>query len=220
MKLPFTPEQFFEIFAQYNLAVWPIQVVFYALAIAALVLAFRETKYSNRIISAILTFLWLWIGLVYHIGYFSTINGAAYVFGGLFIIQAGLFLITGTLKQKLWFRFHPNSYAIIGALFILYGLVIYPVLGYSFGHRYPYTPTFGLPCPTTIFTFGLLLWTDKKIPKYLLIIPVLWSILGLSAALQLGVWEDVMLLITGVTTPIMIYYRDMREAELVHRPGF
>jgi hypothetical protein len=220
MKMPFTPEQFFNVFAQYNLAVWPMQVLFYVLALAALVLAVKETRYSNQAVSAILAFLWLWMGLVYHLGYFSTINGAAYVFGGLFIIQAGLFLVAGTLKQKLWFRFHPNSYAIIGALFILYGLVIYPVLGYALGHRYPYNPTFGLPCPTTIFTFGLLLWTDKKIPKYLLIIPVLWSILGLSAALQLGVWEDGMLLITGVTTPIMIYYRDMREAELVHRPGF
>lgn len=220
MKLPFTAEQFFEIFAQYNLAVWPIQVVIYILAIAALVLAFRETRYSNRIISAVLAFLWLWIGLVYHIGYFSAINGAAYVFGGLFIIQAGLFLATGTLKQKLWFRFHPNNYAIVGALFILYGLVIYPMWGYALGHRYPHSPTFGLPCPTTIFTFGLLLWTDKRIPKYLLIIPVLWSILGLSAALQLGVWEDTVLFITGVATSIMIYYRDMREAELVHRPGF
>ena len=219
MDLPFTEEQFFEIFAQYNLAVWPMQVVIYALAIAALVLAFWETKYSNRITSAILAFLWLWIGLVYHVGYFSAINRAAYVFGGLFIIQAGLFLAAGTLNQKLWFRFHPNSYAIIGTLFVLYGLVIYPVLGYSLGHRYPYAPTFGLPCPTTIFTFGLLLWTDKRIPKYLLIIPVLWSIIGFFAALQLGVWEDVMLLIAGVATPVMIYYRDMREAELVHRPG-
>ncbi|GAB4421737.1 MAG: DUF6064 family protein [Anaerolineae bacterium] len=218
--MPFTPEQFFAVFAQYNLAVWPMQGVIYALAIAALILALREIKYSNRIISAILAFLWLWMGLVYHWGYFSTINGAAYVFGGFFIIQSGLFLVAGTLKQKLWFRFHPNNYAIIGALFILYGLVIYPVLGYALEHRYPYTPTFGLPCPTTIFTFGLLLWTDKKIPKYLLIIPVLWSILGLSAALQLGVWEDVMLVITGIATPMMIYYRDMREAELVHRPGF
>jgi drug/metabolite transporter superfamily protein YnfA len=220
MNLPFTVEQFFEVFAQYNLAVWPMQVVIYALAIAALVLALRETKYSNRITSTILAFLWLWIGLVYHLGYFSTINRAAYVFGGLFIIQSLLFLMVGTLNQKLWFRFHPNSYAIVGTLFILYGLAIYPVLGYSLGHRYPHAPTFGLPCPTTIFTFGLLLWTDKRIPKYLLIIPVLWSIISLFAALQLGVWEDVVLLITGVATPVMIYYRDMREAELVHRPGF
>ncbi len=87
MKLPFTIEQFFEIFAQYNRDVWPMQVVIYILAIAALVLALRETKYSNRVISTILAFLWLWIGLVYHLSYFSTINGAAYVFGGLFIIQ-------------------------------------------------------------------------------------------------------------------------------------
>lgn len=214
MKMPFTPEQFFAVFAQYNLAVWPMQLLFYALALTGLVLAAKETRYSNRAVSAILACLWLWMGLVYHLGYFSSINPAAYVFGGLFILQAGFFLWAGVLTQKLWFRFHPNSYAIVGALFILYGLAIYPILGYLSGHRYPSTPTFGLPCPTTIFTLGLLLWTDRKIPKFLLVIPVMWAMIGFFATFQLNVWEDAMLLVTGLVGSVMIWYRDMREAEL------
>lgn len=214
MKMPFTPEQFFAVFAQYNLAVWPMQLLFYALALTVLVLAIKETRYSNRAVSAILACLWLWMGLVYHLRYFSSINPAAYVFGGLFILQAGFFFWVGALTQKLWFRFHPNSYAIVGALFILYGLVIYPILGHLSGHRYPFAPTFGLPCPTTIFTLGLLLWTDRKIPKFLLVIPVMWAMMGFLATFQLNVWEDVVLLVAGLGTPVMIWYRDLREAEL------
>lgn len=214
MKIPFTPEQFFAVFAQYNLAVWPMQLLFYALALTVLVLAVKETRYSARAISAILACLWLWMGLVYHLRYFSSINPAAYVFGGLFILQAGFFLWLGVLTQKLWFRFHPNSYAIVGTLFILYGLVIYPILGHLSGHRYPFMPTFGLPCPTTIFTLGLLLWTDRKFPKFLLVIPVMWALIGFFATFQLNVWEDAMLLVTGLVLSVMIWYRDMREAEL------
>ena len=35
MSLPFTRAEFFEVFARYNEAVWPLQLGFYALALAA-----------------------------------------------------------------------------------------------------------------------------------------------------------------------------------------
>jgi hypothetical protein len=210
MKLPFTPEQFFDVFRQYNLAVWPMQIFFYILAIAALFLAVKETKYSNRVITTILAFFWLWIGIAYHLIYFSSINPAAYIFAGLFSVQGILFFISDTAPQKPWYRFHINNYSIIGTIFILYGLIIYPIWGYYLGHIYPQSPTFGLPCPTTIFTFGLLLWTDTKIPKYLLVIPMLWSLIGFLAAIQLGILEDIMLLATGLMATSLIWYRDKK----------
>jgi hypothetical protein len=80
----------------------------------------------------------------------------------------------------------------------------YPLLGYLQGHIYPAAPTFGLPCPTTIFTFGILLWTDKKLPVITLVIPFLWSLIGFSAAFSLGIREDTGLLIAGLLTTIMI----------------
>jgi len=74
------------------------------------------------------------------------------------------------------------------------------VLGYNLGHVYPYSPTFGLPCPTTIFTFGILLFTNEKMPVHLLIIPLLWSVIGFTAAINLIIYEDTGLLIAGLTT--------------------
>jgi hypothetical protein len=94
-------------------------------------------------------------------------------------------------------------------------MLIYPVLGHFLGHTYPRSPTFGLPCPTTIFTFGLLLWTGRGFPKYLLAIPAIWSMIGFFAALQLGVLEDVMLLMTGLVATLMILYRDKHAEKLV-----
>lgn len=212
--MPFTSEQFFNVFAQYNLAIWPIQVVLNLLAISALFLTTWKVKYADRVISAILASLWLWTGLVYHIVFFTSINQLAYVFGVLVILQALLFFIFGTLSQKLSFRPHSDVYSIVGGFFILYGILIYPLLGYVWGHVYPQSPTFGAPCPTTIFTFGLLLWTDRKLPKYLLVIPLLWSIIGFFAAINWGVLEDIMLLIAGLTTTAMIWYRDKVTTEL------
>jgi Family of unknown function (DUF6064) len=55
-----------------------------------------------------------------------------------------------------------------------------------------------LPCTTTIFTFGILLWFDKKIPVSILIIPFAWSTIGFLAALKLGVPEDTGLPVAGI----------------------
>jgi hypothetical protein len=208
MSLPFTIEQFLSVFEEYNLSVWPMQIALVLIAILAIILSIRKINRSDKIISIALAFFWLWIGIVYHFAYFTSINKAAYFFGALYIIQGLLFLFVGGMKSKLSFKFQPNSYGIVGSLFILYALIIYPGLGYFFGHVYPKNPTFGLPCPTTIFTFGLLLWTDKNVPKYILAIPLIWSIIGFVAALSLGVKEDYGLLIAGVLGSILIIIRD------------
>ena len=210
MSLPFTIEQFFSVFEKYNLSVWPMQIVLVLIAIVAMILSIRKIKRADKIISIVLGFFWLWIGTIYHFAFFTSINKAAYLFGALFIIQGLLFLFVGGLKSKLSFKFQLNSYGIIGSLFILYALIIYPVLGYCFGHVYPKNPTFGLPCPTTIFTFGLLMWTDKIVPKYILVIPLIWSIIGFGAALSLGVKEDLGLLIAGVLGFVLIFMRDRK----------
>ena len=66
-------------------------------------------------------------------------------FGGLFIIQGILFVIYGIIKNSITFENQNNIYNYIAIIFISYALIIYPILGYSFGHKYPYSPTFGLP---------------------------------------------------------------------------
>ena len=107
--------------------------------------------------AAILSFFWIWMGIIYHIINFSAINKAAYIFGAAFIFQGILFLYMGFFRQKITFRFYFDIYGITGGFLILFALILYPVLGYFQGHIYPSSPTFGLPCPTIIFTFGLLL---------------------------------------------------------------
>jgi hypothetical protein len=212
MQLPFTIEQFLQVFAQYNRAVWPLQIVLNLLALIASIAAIKKIQYSDKLISLILTLLWLWIGVVYHLLYFSAINQAAYAFGILYIIQAGLFFIAGVLKPQLTFRYQTDVYGIIGSLFIVYALIIYPILGHLLGHQYPQSPTFGLPCPTTIFTFGLLLWTNKVVPKYILIIPLIWSVIGVGAALSLTIREDFGLLLAGVVGTLLIVIRDRSKS--------
>src|SRR5688572_31790059 len=101
MKTPFTVEQFFQVFRNYNQAVFPMQIIIYLISVIAIYLAFRPTSKSDKIISGILALLWLWMGIVYHLVFFTAINKAAYLFGAVFILQGILFLTFGVFQHKL-----------------------------------------------------------------------------------------------------------------------
>ncbi len=198
MRVPFTVEQFLEVFRRYNETLWPAQWLLYALGIAAVVLVFRSTPLASRVVSGILATLWLWMGVVYHLTFFRAINPAAMIFGIAFIAEGALFAWLGVGRGRLSFRPRRKLAAAAGGLFVLYALVVYPLLGYALGHRYPAAPTFGLPCPTAIFTFGLLLWADSPVPRSVFLVPVLWGVVGTSAAVQLGMREDFGLLVAAI----------------------
>jgi hypothetical protein len=210
MTFPFTQEQFLTIFTQYNLAVFPLQIIFIILGIVALWFVVKKSPISDRIILLILIFFWFWMGIVYHILFFSSINPLAYAFGVLFIIEACLLIYLGIIKKQVEFSLTKDRYTLIGLIFIVYAMIIYPVIGMVAGHGYPRLPTFGLPCPTTIFTFGLFLMSDKKFPLPLLVIPLIWSMIGFFAALSLGITEDYMLLVAGVVGTVLIIVKNRK----------
>ncbi len=213
MNTPFTLDQFFEIFKSYNEAIFPAQIFLYLTSLIVIFLIIKPSSISNKIISGFLAFLWLWMGIVYHLIFFTKINSAAYVFGPAFILQSVLFIAYGVFKTKLSFSFHSGIYGVTGFLLIFFALIIYPILGLFLGHVYPSSPTFGLPCPTTIFTFGVLLLSNKAFPVVILIIPLLWSMIGFTAAFNFGIWEDTGLLISGILSLILTLIKNRKYGQ-------
>ena len=222
MKLPFTIEQFLSVFELYNQSVWPFQVLVYIQVVFSIILILKISKLSGKFISSTLVFLWLWMGVIYHLTFFTTINPAAYVFGILFVTQAILLAYYGLLKGTLSFVFEGDVFSYAGIALVAFALIVYPLAGYFFGHIYPRSPTFGLPCPTTIFTLGILLMLKGRIPFRLLIVPILWSIIGFMAALQLSIYEDTGLLISGITALICTILKNNNlkkmRSDRVHQP--
>jgi hypothetical protein len=165
-----------------------------------LVLPFVKIRHADRYISGILAILWLWIGVVFMIIYYRALNGiTAVIFGVLLAIQGVLFFYHGVILNRLHFSGGFEPAKLLGTCLIVYALLVYPFLGQISGHSYPHAPLFGVaPCPTTIFTFGILLWCSPKVPGYLLVIPLLWSLIGVSAALALGIYEDAMMPVAGI----------------------
>jgi len=152
--MPFTAEQFLEVFDKYNQFVFPMQMVLLLAALYTLIPVAIQSKNARRIISGVLAFLWLWAGIFYHLTFFTRINPAAYIFGALFVLQGAFFFYYGVIEKRLNFRIQNNLFGILGIVFIVYALGIYPVIGALLGHSFPFSPTFGAPCPTVIYTFG------------------------------------------------------------------
>jgi hypothetical protein len=200
MELPFTPDQFFGVFAEYNDTFWPVVVAWWLATIAALRAAWRRPGRWSPMVSVFLGVLWLWNAVAYHAFLFTRINPAAWLFSGLFAVQGVMFFWASRRRPVEYFSSAATSRT-IGLVLVGYSLV-YPFLTIALGHRYPATPTFGLPCPTVILTSGLLL-TVRGVPLSLVPIPVVWAFVGGSAAVLLAVPTDFALLGAGGLLPVM-----------------
>lgn len=190
MNLPFTVEQFYDVFREYNESVWPAQVILNVLALATVLIVLVPRRWSGRAASAVLALLWAWLGVAYHLAFFARINPAAYAFAALSLAGAILFFWHGVLRGRLRFAWRGGMTAYTGAGLLGFALGVYPAWSWYAGHRFPAMPTFGLPCPTTIFTIGLLCFLTHPYPRAVLIAPLLWALIGAQAAMLLGVPQD------------------------------
>lgn len=197
MEMPFTAEQFFDIFRTYNSELWPVQVLLNFLGLLAVILIALRRRWSGVIVSSILAALWVWTGTAYHIAFFARINPLAYGFGALSIVGGLLFAWHGVIRRSLTFAFDKSPRAGVGSALIAFALVDYPVWATLAGHAFPELPTFGLPCPTTIFTIGVLSLASGTSLRKVLIVPILWSLVGSQAAFLFDVKPDLALLIAG-----------------------
>lgn len=122
MGIPFTAAQFFDVFRRYNEAVWPLQLLLLTAALVAVLMAFRGGARAGRLLSGILAILWLWMGAIYHIAFFRSINPAAWVFDALFIVQGSLFAWFGVWKAQLTCGVRRDTPSVADALLIVYAL--------------------------------------------------------------------------------------------------
>lgn len=199
--MPFGVEQFFAVFAAYNKAIWPFQIVAYALgALAVGAMLSGRSPARERIVFAVLSVLWAWNGVAYQLLFFAPVNPVAKVFAGLFVAQAALFALHAAIAPPdLSFELRSSWQSIVGLALILYSALVYEILGIAAGHGLMKGPLFGVaPCPSTIFTIGLLLQLRGRSVMPLSVIPIVWALIGTGAAVMLQVPEDFGLAAAGL----------------------
>ncbi len=217
MQLPFTVEQFLSVFERYNRAIAPAPLLAWALAAVALALAWRGGRGASRSILAVLAAFWATNGAGYHLAFFRAVNPAAVAFGALFLAQAALYAAAAARPEPLAFRIGRSPRHAAALALAAYAMIGYPLLGAALGHAYPRAPLLGVaPCPTVIFTFAVLLLAEEIVPVALYAIPFAWSLVGMSAAAQLGMREDWGLALAGVLGTAILLARRRRRPAAAH----
>jgi hypothetical protein len=200
VQLPFTRDQFFDVFAHYNAVLWPAAAALWVASVVICAGVLWSRRPPDRLVSGLLMVHWAWAAVAYHIAFFTRINPAAWLFAAIFLIQAGLFLWLGVIRNQLSFTSRGTAWSAIGWILVSYALA-YPVINAVQHGSVLRIPTFGLPCPTAILTGGLLLLATPR-SRALAVVPVIWSAIGGSAASVLGVSADYALPVTGVVLTV------------------
>jgi uncharacterized protein DUF6064 len=194
--MPFSRDAFFDAFATYNHAFWPLALILWIATLVAF-MAHPSERAGTGGVFGLLAILWAWSGLAYHAAIFSRINPAAWLFAALFVTEAVLLAWYSLAQRRLEFAKDPSIAVVVGYGLIAYGL-LYPLLALAGGHAYPRVPTFGVPCPTTLVTVGFLTLLRGRVPARLAVIPIGWAAIAASAAFLFGVYADLMLVVAGI----------------------
>lgn len=210
--MPFTVDQFFHVFVQYNTVIWPVQLLAYLLGALVVVSLIKPSRTSDIAILLILAALWAWNGIAYHLLSFAPINPAARIFAAFFVLEAVLLAAVPLHTTETVFERRSVSVTAVSAALIIFSMLLYPLWAQVADHRYPAVPMFGVtPCPTTIFTIGVLILGDFKITRWLIPVPVIWSVVGGSAAILLEVPQDISLAVAGAIAVVFLFAGSNRQ---------
>jgi hypothetical protein len=197
VNLPFTRDQFLDVFAGYNRSLWPVALGLWGYALAAALFLAAGSRRRTRFAAVMLAVQWVWAGVAYHAMFFAAINPVAWLFSAFFVVEGGMLVWFGVLRGELQFSPRGSLRHAIGWTLIFYAL-LYPLLAQADGFAFPRGPIFGVPCPTTLLTIGWLFVADPPWPKVVALIPFGWAFIGGSAALLLGMTADWMLWVAGI----------------------
>ncbi len=215
--LPFTREQFLDVFADWNGALGaPTVAGLWALAACAVATVALRGRHGSRLALAILALLWAVNGAGYHASFFARLTPVGYAFGLLFALEAILLGIAAA-RGDVALDIGSGRRGAASGVLALVALAGYSAAGHALGHVAPRAPLPGSsPCPTTILTLALLLGCPRRAPWRLAAIPIAWGIIGTSAALLLGMTED--LLLTAATLALVARQRRKVRVPSRHEP--
>lgn len=187
----FSLQTYHRLFELYNAAIWPAQIVAFALGAAIFwLLLGRGESVHRRLVAAILAACWLWVAIVFHATRYATIHRAAAFFAWGFGLEALFLLWTGVVRGTLVFERRADATARAGLGIFLFALLVQPVPGALLGHEWRQVEIFGVaPDPTAVATLGVLLQASGRVRWELIAIPVIWCLVSGATLLAMEARE-------------------------------
>jgi hypothetical protein len=183
--------------AAYNEATWPMAIV---MIIAGGFLTgrvfWKPGAKTDMWLKAFLSFAFAWSGVVFFLIFLK--NPISYFAGAPLFLIASLLFASDIREQKTHFRPPEPGWKRAATVFWLALVLLYPVIGWPMGHRYPQTllPTF--PCPLTVFSIALVA-AAPRVDKKVFVVLLPWALMALPKCFgALDCHEDCILFAAGV----------------------
>lgn len=172
--LPYSPEIYLQLFAPYNLKVWPLQPLFAVGFIAALVLSVRQKNIGGRLFSTLLAVSYIILGWVFYFRILFDLLWISPVLTVFCLFQSILLLWSGTIRNVLIIEIDDNIANIAGLLMIILATAYYPMISLISSEGLTLSQYAGFaPLPTLVLTLGFYLTSIKTLPGILIIIPAI-----------------------------------------------
>ena len=171
--IPFTEQIYWNHFALYYDAIWPIPLMAILLGVASLALLPFSSRWFGLGVSTFLAAQWFWTGGVYFWLHYGQLVWAAPVFAVVFFAQGALVAWSGIGPRRLEPEFRKSLTGWLGIGLCILALCFGPLIGPDWKQ----SPLFGVtPAPVALYSLGIVLLNEHRGPFYLLPIPLLWML--------------------------------------------
>ena len=173
----------------------------------------RPRASSSRLLCGLLAAAWIWIGYIYYGSYMAGLSWAAWIAAAAFLLQGGLMLVIGTIRNAMALHYERGAIANTGIGFMLYGLFVYPATAVASGIELASAPVIGLaPDSTLLFTLGILLVAKHRTPILLAVLPVGLAAANAVSAILIGLPEDYVMLPAAIVSLVTIIVKNRTAA--------
>lgn len=207
---PFDAEVLTAFYGRYNADVWPAQAAALALALAAVWLSLSPRRFGARAIGVILAAGWLWCGLVFFRQHFAQYDFLAPVYGGAFVIEAGVLLWLLVWRQRPPAS-QPDGFGAAGLVLAFLAIIGLPLISGLGAATFAAARVVGVaPGSTAIFTLALLLLVEGRPPWLAMAIPLLWCAVAGVTGWVLAVPEALAVALLGALAAGLLVWKGSR----------
>lgn len=173
----FSQSAYYRLFELYNKAIWPLHILAFMFMLSIVYALWKKAFWSGRIIAVVLFISWIWVAIAFLFQWFYQIHIIANWYAYGYIVQAGLILWYGVIKNRLNAFLENRLRTNIGFGLLSFALLCYPFIALISGRSWMQSELFALtPEPTVLATIAILIL--YKAPKILYTIPVIWLLLS------------------------------------------
>ena len=208
-----TRGEFWNIMGAYGARIWPIQVIFYLVAIFLTGwLILKPGRHQSLFTKSFLSLAFAWNGILFYMTLAKGMAGDSrgnYFFGALFLLVAALFAFD-LFRQKMQFALPMVGWRKYITLSLIMLVFCYPILGILSDRDVTSLILPGAyPCPTVALALLLLTMALPQV-NTLIYILLLFLAIPFTPFFQIaryGVYEDTILFIVGIYGLVLLVKR-------------